>query len=157
MPRRKYKRIPVKDDIIYNRHEVSKLINYIMRDGKKTIAQKLVYTALDNLKEKKVDPIETLNKAIENVAPNYEVKPKRVGGASYLVPIETRPARKIFLALNWIVDAANARPSKEYKNAFKKLTAELFDASQGLGEAVNKRKQVEKLAEANKAFSHFKW
>jgi len=157
MPRRKYKKTTTKLDVMYESREVAKLINYIMKDGKKTIAQKIVYAAFNDIKESKSEPTEVLRQAIENVAPNFEVKPKRVGGASYLVPMETRPTRKIFLALNWIINAAMARPSKEFKTADKKLVAELVEASQGLGEAVNKRKQVEKLAEANKAFSHFRW
>ncbi len=158
MPRRPYKRVPVKPDSIYNSLEVAKLINYVMKDGKKSVAERLVYDAFDSIKElQKTDPLTVLHKAVEQVAPNHEVKPKRVGGASYLVPSETRPTRRIFLALNWILNAALARSNKEYRSTDKKLATELIEASQGLGEAVNKKKQVEKLAEANKAFAHFKW
>lgn len=157
MPRRPYKRLPIKPDQIYHSIEIAKLINYVMRDGKKSVAERMVYSALDAIKSKGADPIQTVTTALQNVAPTYEVKPKRVGGASYLVPIETRPARKLFLAFNWIIDAALAKSSKDFKTFSAKLVAELTDASQGLGEAVGKRKQVEKLAEANKAFSHFRW
>ena len=157
MPRRPYKRIKTKPDFIYQSYEVSKLINYVMLDGKKSIAQKIVYSVMDMIKKKSSDPVAILQTSIENVAPDHEVKPKRVGGASYLVPIETRSSRKIFLALNWIINAAKARPTSEFKKFDQKLAAELLDASNGLGEAVNKKKQVEKLAEANKAFAHFRW
>jgi len=142
---------------MYESIEVSKLINYVMRDGKKSIAQKQVYKAFDSLKESKLDPVDILNKAIHNVAPAKEVRPRRVGGASYLVPVDTRQQRKTFLALNWIVDAARARSNKQYKTFDAKLHAELMDAYQNQGEAVGKRLQVEKLAAANKAFSHFNW
>ena len=157
MPRRPYKRRPVLADKLYQSTEVAKLINYVMRDGKKSVAETVVYKAFEKIKSQKQDPLDILHKAIENVAPNHEVKPKRVGGASYLVPTETRTARKLFLALSWILNAATTRSNKEYRSAVNKLAAELVDASQGLGEAVNKKRQVEKLAEANKAFAHFKW
>lgn len=156
MSRRAYKRKKTIPDKIYNSSEIAKLINYVMIDGKKTVAEKIVYGALTKIKQQG-EPLDLLRKAIDNVTPGFEVKPKRVGGASYLVPTETRPARKTFLALNWIIEAASARSNKDYKKFDQKLAAEIIDASQGLGEAVNKRKQVEKLAEANKAFAHFRW
>lgn len=158
MPRRPYKKLPTKQDSIYSSYEVAKLINYVMKDGKKSVAERVVYASFDLIKANhKADPMDILHKAIEQVAPNHEVKAKRVGGASYLVPQETRSARKIFLALNWIVNAAIARSNKEFRSTENKIATELMEASQGLGEAVNKKRQVEKLAEANKAFSHFKW
>lgn len=157
MPRRAYKKNIVKKDMIYNSYEVSKLINYVMMGGKKTVAEKVVYDALSLIKEQNLDPLEIMRKAINNVAPLHEVKARRVGGASYLVPSDTRQERKLFLSLNWIVDGANSRSSKEYKSFSKKLFAELMDASNELGSAVNKKKSVEKVAEANKAFAHFKW
>jgi small subunit ribosomal protein S7 len=157
MPRRKYKKNLVKPDQIYGSFEISKLINYIMVDGKKSVAENVVYQAMELLKEKKLEPLNVLHRVIQNVSPNHEVKAKRVGGASYLVPQETRAERKIFLALNWIVNASRARSSKEFKGMSQKLVAELMDAYNDIGEAVNKKKQVEKLAEANKAFAHFKW
>ncbi|OGK57426.1 30S ribosomal protein S7 [Candidatus Roizmanbacteria bacterium RIFCSPLOWO2_02_FULL_39_8] len=147
----------IKTDPVFESHEVAKLINYVMRDGKKSVASRIVYKALDQIKAKDLNPLETVHKAISNVAPQFEVKPRRVGGASYLVPMETRPVRKIFLAFNWIVNAAQARSNKEFHSFDLKLAAELTEAAAGMGEAVNKKIQVEKLAEQNKAFAHFKW
>lgn len=144
-------------DTLYKSDEVAKLITYVMRDGEKKVAESIIYRALAEMKKNKLNPLDALHKIIQNTAPQFEVKPKRVGGASYLVPIETRHQRKIYLAFNWIINAALARSSKEYKTFDKKLYAELMDAYQEQGEAVNKRKQVEKLAEANRAFAHFKW
>jgi len=99
----------------------------------------------------------TLEEAIKNTAPNFEVKPRRLGGASYMVPIEVRRERKLFLSLNWIIEASKARPNKQYKTFAKKLLAEILDAYKNIGQAVAKRQQIEKLAEANKAFAHLKW
>ncbi len=157
MPRRRYKKRAVKSDPLYKSDEVIKLINYIMRDGKKQVAEKIVYEVLQKLEKEKVDPLKTLHLAIQNVAPNFEVRPRRLGGASYLVPIEVRRERKLFLALNWIVEAAQSRSNKEYKSFENKLYTELLEASQNQGNAVNKKNQTEKLAEANKAFAHLKW
>jgi len=157
MPRRPYKKRVVDPDPVYGSQVVAKLINYIMRDGKKSVAQRIVYKTFDNLKVKKLDPLEILEKAIENTAPSMEVRPRRLGGASYLVPIPVRPERRIFLSLNWIIKAAQSRSSKQYKNFIEKLTAELLAAAEGEGGAVEKRREVEKLAEANKAFAHLRW
>lgn len=157
MPRGKYKKQPVKSDPLYGSNEVTKLINYIMVDGKKTVAQHIVYEIFDKIKAEKEDPIRILSQAISNVAPIHEVKPRRLGGASYLVPIEVRQQRKVFLALNWIIEAAQTRSNKEYKSFANKLYTELKEAAQNQGNAVSKRQQTEKLAEANKAFSHLKW
>ena len=157
MPRRPYKKRTTKGDGIHNSLEVAKLINYIMIDGKKSVAERIVYDVFAKIKSENNDPLKILHQAISNIAPEHEVKPRRLGGASYLVPVETRHTRKLFLAFNWIINAANARAGKEYKRFSKKLAAELIDASQGIGEAVAKKAQVEKLAEANKAFAHFKW
>ncbi|MBP9797725.1 30S ribosomal protein S7 [Candidatus Woesebacteria bacterium] len=157
MPRRGYKRLPTAKDPVYNSYEVAKLINYTMQDGKKTVALRMVYGALEEIKNNKLEPLDVLHKAIYNVAPEKEVKPKRVGGASYLVPVDTRQERKVFLALNWIVQSAQSRSNKQFKTFSKKLSAELMDAYKNEGEAINKRQQVEKLAAANKAFAHFNW
>jgi len=157
MPRGTYKTHTVSPDSIYDSYEISKMINYIMEDGKKSVAQKIVYTVMKKIKDNNMDAKDVMRRTIENVAPTHEVKPRRVGGASYLVPQETRSTRRIFLALNWIINAAKARSSKEYKSMADKLYAEIMDAYKDMGEAVNKKKSVEKLAEANKAFSHFKW
>lgn len=128
-----------------------------MQDGKKAVAEKIIYNTLGQLKKQHQDPLKILQQAIHYVAPNYEVKPRRLGGASYLVPIEVRRDRKLFLALNWIIEAAKARPNKEYHTFQQKIFAELMDAAKNQGQAVNKRLQTEKLAEANKAFAHLKW
>lgn len=157
MPRHQYKKKRIKIDPVYESFEVAKLVNYLMIGGKKNTAQKVVYTTLEELKKENQDPIKVLNQAIHNVAPTYEVKPRRLGGASYLVPTEVRRERKSFLALNWILDAAKTRSNKEYKAFYKKLLAEIKDAANNQGTAVAKRQQTEKLAEANKAFSHLKW
>lgn len=157
MPRRGYKKNKLDKDPKFDSYKVAKLINYVMIDGKKTVAQKNVYEALEEIKESKLDPVEVLERAIDNVAPEKEVRPRRVGGASYLVPMDTRSERKLYLALNWIVNAAQARSNKQYRTFGKKLHAEIMDAYQNQGEAVNKRLQVEKLAAANKAFAHFSW
>lgn len=157
MPRHSYKKIPVKKDPVYNSETVDKLINYLMRDGKKAVASLIVYKTFDRMKKESKNPLDILQKAIDNVAPSVEVRPRRVGGASYLVPVETRPERKLYLALNWIIETANARSNKEFKTFSEKLYKELIDAANNVGGAIEKRKQTEKVAEANKAFAHFKW
>lgn len=128
-----------------------------MVDGKKSTAEKIVYNVLDKIKDEKSDPVEVLQRAVDNVAPTKEVKSRRVGGASYLVPIDTKPQRKLYLALNWIIKGAASRSSKQYKSFENKLFAEIMDAYKNEGEAVHKRLQVEKVAQANKAFAHFNW
>lgn len=157
MPRHFYKKKEVKADPLYNSVVVTKLINYMMKDSKKKVAQKLVYQVLERIKKEDKDPIEILTEAVQNVAPHYEVKPRRLGGASYLVPIEVRRERKLFLALNWIIEAAKSRSNKEFHTFSDKLYAELIEAAKNQGQAVNKRLQTEKLAEANKAFAHLRW
>ncbi len=158
MPRHKYKKITIKPDKLYNSFEIAKFINYVMIDGKKTIAEKIVYKVLEQIKNKvNKNPLEIFYKAIENTSPSMEVRPRRLGGASYLVPTEVRKERKLFLSLNWIIQAAKARSNKEYKTFINKLTAEILDAANNQGQAVAKKQQTEKLAESNKAFSHLKW
>ena len=157
MPRRPYKKRAAKSDAVYNSFEVTKLINYVMTNGKKSVASNIVYYVLNQLKQRQQDPLRTLHQAIQHVSPNYEVKPRRLGGASYLIPTEVRRERRIFLALNWIIETAKARPNKDYHTFAEKLLAEISDAAKNQGQAVNKRLQTEKLAEANKAFAHLKW
>ncbi|MFH0979659.1 MAG: 30S ribosomal protein S7 [Candidatus Roizmanbacteria bacterium] len=157
MPRHKYKKIKIKLDKVYNSHEVAKLISYLMIDGEKTVAEKIVYDALDEIKKQGQDPLRTLHQAIDNTSPNFEVKPRRLGGASYLVPIEVRRDRRLFLALNWIIAAAKSRANKEYHRFSKKLLAEIVEAAKNQGQGVAKKQATEKLAETNKAFSHLKW
>lgn len=157
MPRHSYKKNIAKDDPLHDSHEVAKLINYIMIDGKKSTARDIVYTMIENLKAQGKEPMEVIHTAIMNVAPIHEVKPRRLGGASYLVPTEVRKERKLFLALNWIVEAARGRSNKEFGSFDKKLESEIVEAAANQGQAVAKRTQTEKLADANKAFSHLKW
>jgi small subunit ribosomal protein S7 len=157
MPRRAFKKLPIKPDKVYQSLEVAKFINYVMLDGKKSVAERVVYDVFEKLKNQGQDPIQVFHQAIDNVSPIHEVKPRRLGGASYLIPIEVRRGRKIYLALNWIVNAAKARGNKEYHSFAEKLLAEITDAAKNLGAAVTKKVQTEKLAETNKAFSHLKW
>lgn len=129
-----------------------------MSDGKRSIAEKLVYQALNEIKEQsKQSPLATFEKAIANVAPKMEVRPRRVGGASYQVPVEVRGDRKEALAIRWILSGARSRSNKEYHTFDKKLAAELIEAAQGTGSAIKKKDDVQKQAAANRAFSHFRW
>ncbi len=164
MPRTgRVKKINVAPDPIYQNPIVAKLINKIMVDGKKAVAQKIVYGAFDQIKEKGQDPIATFEKALENVTPKTEVRPRRVGGASYMVPIEVRGPRRQALAISWLVQASRARSSKEVERlknkplSISKLATEIMEASQGSGKAVAKKDDIHRMAEANKAFSHFRW
>jgi small subunit ribosomal protein S7 len=148
----------IEPDTLYSSIMVAKLINYIMIDGKKTIAQQQVYTALAGLEEKgKEEALKLFEKALQNVGPKVEVKAKRIGGANYQVPVEVRHERRMALALRWIIAAARKRSNKEYHTFAEKLTAELLEATQNLGEAVRKRELALRQAEANKAFGHFRW
>ena len=144
-------------DTVYNNLLVAKFINRLMRDGKKTVAQKKLYNAFKIISEKNQDPVETFDKALQNVAPKVEVKPRRVGGANYQVPIEVRQDRKISLAIRWILESATKKPNKEFHTFEEKLATELLDAANNEGEAVKKKEIMHKQAEANKAFSHFRW
>jgi len=145
-------------DTIYNSVIVAKLINYIMQDGKKTVAQKQVYNAFEILEKKGEEgALKTFEKAILNVGPKVEVKARRIGGANYQVPVEVKYERKISLALRWLIEAARKRQNKEYHTFAEKLAAEVLDATQNLGDAIRKRDIALKQAEANKAFGHFRW
>jgi small subunit ribosomal protein S7 len=145
-------------DPIFGSKLLTRFINRVMVDGKKTVAQKLVYSALDQIKEStKQDPLSVFEKALENVAPKMEVKPRRVGGASYQVPTEVRGDRREALAIRWILIAAESRSNKEYHGFDKKLAAELMDAANNAGSAIKKKEDIQKVAAANRAFSHFKF
>lgn len=144
-------------DAAYNNRQVAKFINYLMKDGKKTVAQNVLYAAFDLITKKEADPIVTFEKALDLVGPKQEVKAKRVGGANYQIPMEVRPERRAALAMKWIVEAARKRSNKEYKVFEEKLAAELMDASNEQGEAIKKRDSVLRMAQANRAFGHFKW
>ena len=142
-------------DPIYNSVLVTKLVNQIMLDGKKGVAQKVVYDAFDIIKEKTgKEPLDAFNEAMNNIMPSLEVKARRVGGATYQVPIEVRPARRQTLALRWLVDYARKRGEKTMKD---RLAGEIMDACNNTGNAVKKREDMHKNAEANKAFAHFRW
>ncbi len=157
------KKRQVEPDAIYNSRIVAKLINNIMKDGKKTIAQAIVYDTFELLAKRdgstnspQEDPLSLFEKAIQNVGPKTEIKARRVGGASYQIPIEVRGDRRTALALRWIVEAARARSNKDFHTFAEKLAAEILDASQNTGEAIRKRDNVHRMAEANRAFSHFR-
>ena len=142
-------------DPVYNSVLVTKLVNSIMLDGKKGVAQKIVYGAFDIIKEKTDrDPLEVFTEAMNNIMPALEVKARRVGGATYQVPIEVRPERRQTLGLRWITSYARSRGEKTMK---ERLAGEIMDAMNGTGGAVKKRDDVHKMAEANKAFAHFRW
>ena len=156
MPRKKtiFKK-HLKPDPIFNSTVVSRFTNMIMSDGKKRTAEKIIYAALEIMGAKnKADPLSMMEKALQNVSPSVEVKSRRVGGSNYQVPVEVNPRRRLSLAMRWILDAALKRNDKSMKN---KLASELLDACEGKGSAVKKREDVHKMAEANKAFAHYRW
>lgn len=157
MPRRKYKIRTVKPDPVYNSLIVAKLINMIMRDGKKSVAEKIVYETLAEIKKQNLEPLMVLEKVINSLSPRMTVRPRRIGGASYMVPKEATSKHRLYLALAWLVVAARARTNKEYHTFTLKLTSEIMDAYNGKGTAMDKKLQTEKLAEANKVFAHFGW
>ena len=144
-------------DPIYGSVLLSKFINNVMEDGKKTVAQQNVYKALDILKEKGLEPLATFEKALETIAPRQEVRPKRVGGAAYQVPQEVRGTRKVSLAIRWLLEATRKKPNTEFKTFSEKLAAEIQAALNNEGEAIRKRYTVHKMADANKAFAHFRF
>ncbi len=145
-------------DAKYQSETVAKLIGYVMIDGKKTVAQKQVYGALEKLAQnQKKTPTDVLDDVIRSIAPQMEVRSRRVGGAAYQVPMPVRPRRASALALRWLVQEANKRANKEYHSFADKLAAEMQDALTGQGGAVGRRNTVHRMAEANKAFAHFRW
>lgn len=145
-----------KPDLVYKSLDVSTLVNYIMLSGKKSTAEAVVYDAFEVIKKvlKVEDPLEVYKNALRNAGPLMEIRSRRVGGANYQVPREVRPERRVFLALRWIIDAAR---SKKGAGMAKKLADEIIAASKNEGEAIKKRENVHKMAEANKAFAHFAW
>ena len=148
------KKIPIVDPK-YKSVIIPKLINSIMLDGKKTIAEKIVYDAIDKIKSKSKDePLTVFNDAINNVRPSVEVRSRRVGGATYQVPVEVKTKRSQALALRWIIDASRKRKDKKMSD---KLFNEIFDAYQKRGSAIKKKEDTHKMAESNKAFAHFRW
>ena len=156
MPRRREvpKRKILPDPKFHDRM-IAKFCNVVMKDGKKSTAEHIVYGALDVIGNRyKEDPIEVFRKAIDTVKPKVEVKSRRVGGATYQVPVEVRPERRVALAMRWLVDYARDRGEK---TMVERLAAELKEAAEGRGNAVKKREDVHKMADANKAFAHYRW
>ena len=148
------KRIPAPDPI-YNNVDISKFINRIMRRGKKSLAEKIFYATMERIKERVNDnPIEVFQKALQNATPLLEVKARRIGGSTYQVPIEVKADRGFALASSWLIESAKKRGGKSF---IDKLTNELLDASNGLGSACKKREDTHKMAEANKAFAHYRY
>ncbi|MDA1108032.1 MAG: 30S ribosomal protein S7 [Proteobacteria bacterium] len=139
----------------YGNETLAKFMNVLMQCGKKSVAEKVVYGALDQITQKgKGDALETFNKALENIRPTVEVKSRRVGGATYQVPVEVRSGRRTALAMRWLVEAARSRGEKSMG---QRLAGEILDASESKGGAVKKREETHRMAEANKAFSHYRW
>ena len=156
MRRKQKAKLPIAPDIKFNSEKVEKFINVVMLNGKKNTARKIVYNALDLVKEKtkSEDPMITFDAALKNVAPLMEVRSRRVGGANYQVPREVRPERQRSLSMRWIIQAARSKKGAEMH---KKLADELIAAAKNEGESVKKRENTHKMAEANKAFAHFAW
>jgi len=156
MPRKgQAERREVLPDTVYNSKKVSKLINKVMWDGKKSLAQKICYGAFDIIREKTGrDPLEVFEEALNNVMPVLEVRPRRVGGATYQVPMEVRPERRLSLGIRWLVEYARQRNGK---SMMEKLAAEIMDAANNTGGSVKKKEDTHKMAEANKAFAHYRW
>lgn len=156
MPRRReVRKREILPDPKYHEILIAKFINGVMRRGKKSSAEKIFYGALDIIKDRThSDPIKMFNQAMDNVKPLIEVRPRRVGGATYQVPVEVRPERKTALAIRWIIGYSKQRSDKTMK---EKLSAELIDAANNRGAAVKKKEDTHKMAEANKAFAHYRW
>jgi small subunit ribosomal protein S7 len=154
--RRQAEKRPLIEDAKFHSTLVSRLVNTVMNSGKKSTAQRIVYGAFDQLAEKnpQSSPLEILQRAVDNAKPRLEVKARRVGGATYQVPLEVTVDRQLALAMRWLVDFADARKGMPMKEA---LAAEIMEAYQGQGNAIRKRDEVHKMAQANKAFAHFRW
>lgn len=149
---------PIEPDSIYQSEAITKLINRVMRDGKKSVAEKQVYKALDIIKTKtKQDGLLMFETAIENITPKIEVRSRRVGGAAYQVPTPVKGKRAFALAIRWLVMESQKRSSAEYRTFAEKLAAELIDAASNQGGSIQKKLTMHKMAEANKAFAHFRW
>lgn len=156
MPRRR--EVPKREilpDPLYNSQLVTKFVNVLMLDGKKTTAERILYEALETIGERTSDdPMKVFKKAVENVKPAVEVKSRRVGGSTYQVPVEVRPSRRLALSMRWIIQTAQSRGEKTMR---QRLAGELQDASEGRGSAVKKKDDTHRMAEANKAFAHYRW
>jgi small subunit ribosomal protein S7 len=148
----------IEPDPVYRNRMVTKLINRCMVDGKKSVIEKEIYRAFEIIKEKTgEEPMKIFEQALDNIRPTMEVRPRRVGGAAYQVPMSVRGPRKDSLAIRWLVNAARSRGNSEYHTFAEKMAEEIITSSNGEGQAVKKRQEIEKIAEANRAFSHFRW
>lgn len=155
MRRKKKVYRPISPDPVYNSTKVAKFVNHVMRKGKKSLARKIVYMAFEEIKKaKKGNPVEIFERALKNATPSVEVRSRRIGGATYQVPVEVKGERGLSLAMRWIVEAAK---SKKGRSMYQKLAEELILASENKGGAVKKKEEIHKLAEANKAFAHLAW
>lgn len=157
MRHKKAEKRQVEQDKKYKNVLVAKFVNYLMKDGKKSVAQNVLYETLDIVSKKNKEPISLFEQAIQNVGPRQEVKPRRVGGASYQIPVEVRSDRRASIAIRWIINAAKGKSNKDYHTFSGKLAQELMDAAENKGEAIKKRDAVHRMAQANRAFAHFKW
>ncbi len=155
MRRRAAEKREILPDPKYGDVVLAKFINCVMRDGKKSVAEKIVYGALDRIQQRmRRDPLEVFHQAVENVKPTLEVRSRRVGGATYQVPVEVRPERRQTLAIRWLIHAARARSERRME---ERLAHELMDAANGRGAAIKKREDTHRMAEANRAFAHYRW
>ena len=146
---------PLVNDPVYSSPLVTQLVNKVLKDGKRSLAERIVYAALEGTRDKTgTDPVVTLKRAMDNVRPALEVKSRRVGGATYQVPVEVRPRRANTLAIRWVVGFARQRREKTMA---QRLAAELLDASNGVGASIKRRDDMQKMAESNKAFAHYRW
>jgi len=156
MPRRR--EIPKREvlpDPLYNSQLVTKFVNLIMLDGKKTVAERILYDALDLIEERtETEPMKVFTRAVDNVKPTVEVKSRRVGGSTYQIPVEVRPSRRLALSFRWLLASARARGEKTMR---ERLAAELLEASENRGGAVKKKEDTHRMAEANRAFAHYRW
>jgi len=153
--RREVPKREVLPDPLYNSQLVTKFVNVMMRDGKKTVAERILYDALEMIRERtEDDPMKVFKKAVENVKPTVEVKSRRVGGSTYQVPVEVRPNRRLALSFRWLITSASSRPEKTMK---QRLAAELLEASENRGSAIKKKEDTHRMADANKAFAHYRW
>ena len=158
MRRYKAKTRKVKPDVVYGNTMVTKLINRAMRDGKKSVAEKEVYRAFELIEKKTEEkPMVVFTKALENVSPTMEVRARRIGGAAYQIPVSVRGARRDSLAIRWLVQNSRLLSNSEFHTYAEKLAAEIINASKGEGTTFKKKSDMEKMAEANRAFSHFRW
>lgn len=158
MRSKKSKIRPITPDPLYGSTKITKLINRSMRSGKKSVAQKQVYLALEKAAKKlKLEPLQALEKALGNIAPKIEVRSRRVGGATYQVPTPVSPHRANSLSIRWLVIEANKLPNKKFRSYAEKLANEIINACEGQSNAVSRRETSHKMAEANKAFAHFRW